>query len=387
MFRQIFGKKVRNICINIYWLFACRYFRMSPERFQHLNSLTAPYLTKACRNRVPISPEQRLAITLRYLATGDSQKSESFNFVVGRSTVSKIVRECCSALWQALAKTYIPTPTSDRAWKEIANEFMNEWNLPHVIGALDGKHIHIQCPKFGGSDFYNYKEFHSMNLMAICDAQYRFLWTDIGSYGRDNDASVFNRSDMFSMLDQNRLNIPASSCVNNINLPYVIVADEIFPLKTWLLKPYPGRNLSESKTIFNYKLSRARRTIGNAFGILTTKWRIFRRPIIASTDLVDLIVQACVCLHNYLLLTDNAKYLPTGFVDSYSDSGEIIEGQWRKEAQPGALARLAYQGALNQGNDAKNVRDRFCDYVNSIDGSLPWQIDHVRHDGRQERPC
>ena len=43
-----------------------------------------------------------------------------------------------------LAKKYLPTPSTEEAWKEIAEEFENEWNLPHVIGALDGKHIAIK---------------------------------------------------------------------------------------------------------------------------------------------------------------------------------------------------------------------------------------------------
>ena len=75
---------------------------MTPERFDHLCTLTKPHLTKKCWNRTPISAEQRLAITLRYLATGDSQASQSFNFLVGVSTVSKIVREGCRAIWQVL---------------------------------------------------------------------------------------------------------------------------------------------------------------------------------------------------------------------------------------------------------------------------------------------
>ena len=113
-------------------------------------------------------------------------------------------------------------------------------------------------------------------------------------------------------------------------MPFTLLGDEIFSLKHWLMKPYPGDNLTEERRVFNYRLSRARRTIENAFGILRARWRIFRGPIKANIDLIDDIVRACTCLHNYLLSTENARYLPScfylpsGFVDSYSSSGEFV---------------------------------------------------------------
>lgn len=300
---------------------------------------------------------------------------------MGIATVSKIVREGCAALWKALQPTYLQTPTTAEAWKEVANEFYQMWDLPHVIGALDGKHIAIECPSNAGSDYYNYKGFNSINLMAMCDASYRFLYVNIGGFGRENDAAIFSSSDLYDRLDNNSLNLPPPANINGFELPYVVVGDEIFALKQWLLKPYPGRNLAETEVIFNYRLSRARRTIENAFGILSCRWRIFRRPFKAKLDLVDAVVKACVCLHNYLLLTDTAKYTPAGFVDSYSSNGEIIHGEWRT-TQDCALLNLPPQGSNNFAATAKQVRNRFRDYVNSEVGSVPWQQDYVRNSGR-----
>ena len=87
-------------------------------------------------------------------------------------------------------------------------------------------------------------------------------------------------------------------------IPYFFVGDAAFPLKTYMLRPYPGRNLPESKRIFNYRLSRARRTIENTFSIMATKFRIFRRPMIANPDKVTRITKAVCCLHNYLKVSE-----------------------------------------------------------------------------------
>jgi len=82
----------------------------------------------------------------------------------------------------------------------------------------------------------------------------------------------------------------------------VIVADEAFALKTYLMRPYSrSQKLDQRKKIFNYRLSRTRRVVESSFGVLIAKWRIYRRPIIASVTLAKKIVQAIYYLHNFII--------------------------------------------------------------------------------------
>ena len=60
-------------------------------------------------------------------------------------------------------------------------------------------------------------------------------------------------------------------------MPHVIVGDEAFPLKTYLLRPYPGKNLSKDQIIFNYRLSYTSRIVENAFGISAARFRVYQR--------------------------------------------------------------------------------------------------------------
>ena len=76
-------------------------------------------------------------------------------------------------------------------------------------------------------------------------------------------------------------------------------------------------------------MSQVRRTIENAFGILSARWRIFHTPMRANIENIEKYVLACLFLHNYLRLTDNAFYCPAGFVDSFHETGNSKQGEWR----------------------------------------------------------
>lgn len=345
---------------------------MSPKRFKHLLTMVKSELEKDSQRREVITAAERLAICLRYLATGYSQQTQSFNFRIGRSTVSKIVNEVCAALWDKLSPEYLKMPSTMEEWQHIAQEFEEQLNFPNVLGAIGGKHIAIECPKFGGSSYYNCIKFHSTVLMAMCDAGYRFTFVDIGSYGSDNDASILNRTAFFQDLEDGSLPIPPPRNIDDQMFPYTFIGDEIFPLRTWLMKPYPGKNLSHEQRAFNYRLSRSRRTIENAFGIMTSRWRIFGGPIRANVETVDIIVKATMCLHNYLPYTDT---------DNYSSDGTITRGMWRQEGAEARLANIVQQGSNIHTISAKQTRDNWCHLLNSANHKLSYQDDLIRNCG------
>ena len=159
-------------------------------------------------------------------------------------------------------------PQTENEWLHVADRFKELWNFNNCIGAIDGKHIRIQPPPNSGSDYFNYKHFFSIVLMAIVDADYKFIYANIGCNGRISDGGVFRDSSIHQALEENRLNIPGPTTLPDSNkcVPYVLVADDAFSLSTYLVKPYSHTNLTREKRIFNYTLSRARRTVENAFG-------------------------------------------------------------------------------------------------------------------------
>jgi len=121
-------------------------FRMCPEGFENLLSWIAPSIVKSSKRRPTTSPAERLIITLRYLATGDAQFTIATSYRVSPTTITRIIRETTSVIWDVLCnKGYLLTPKSKVEWKKIANEFHELWNFPNCLGAIDGKHVIMQA--------------------------------------------------------------------------------------------------------------------------------------------------------------------------------------------------------------------------------------------------
>ncbi|XP_050516555.1 uncharacterized protein LOC126891424 [Diabrotica virgifera virgifera] len=212
-------------------------------------------------------------------------------------------------------------------------------------------------PISAGSYYYNYKGNHSIVLLAMCDSAYRFTYYNLEINGRISDGGVFRESNLSGALANNSLNLPPNRALpsRTSKIPYVLIADDAFPLTNRIMKPYPNRGLSDSEKIFNYRLSRARRMIESSFGILANRFRVLLNPINLNVDKVEKIILACLALHN-LLVSENFK----AYVEQ--DESQIIFSN-----------RLSNQAGNRLTDNAQNIRNEFKEYFNSNSGSVDWQ--------------
>lgn len=250
----------------------------------------------------------------------------------------------------------MPVPTRDM-WLEIADTFYKKTNFPNCVGAVDGKHVRCKNPKNTGTLYFNYRKFFSLVLMAAVDANLKFIAIDVGAYGKEGDSTVFSYSPFGRLLYSNMLNLPPPTCLPNTTenpQPFVLVGDEAFSIHTNLLRPYSRRNLNAEKRVFNYRLSRARRTVECAFGLLANKWRVFHTPMLVEPDFVDVITQACCVLHNFVRNRDGLNYEES-------------------ETYPFCDVQNFGTGPRQQGHE---IRDYFARYFLGP-GAVPFQHHHI----------
>ena len=279
-------------------------------------------------------------------------------FRLGKPTVSQAIPAVWDAVWDALNEELMPQLTRER-WEKIEKGFRFQWNFPNCIGAMDGKHVLVRSPPNSESKFHNYKGAFSIVLLAIADHQYRFSYVDIGGFGSNSDGNIFNTSKFGTDYINEKCDVPPPKALPNDSLgqvvPHCIVADEAFPLRPDLMRPYPRARhglLPRDQCIYNYRQSRARRTSESAFGILVARWRIFLTVICLLDVNVDKVIKATCILHNYLTADRPIEQLQIELgIDPETEDGNDTTG--------GCLLDLPNLHGYHSSNDAMGIRNVF----------------------------
>lgn len=201
--------------------------------------------------------------------------------------------------------------------------------------------------------------------MALVDANYNFIYVDVGAQGRISDAGVFNNCSLSEKLERNTMNVPVEEILpfSDLTCPYMVIADDAFPLRSYIMKPFSRRGMNKGEIIFNYRLSRARRVVENAFGILANRFRVFRAPMFVNTSTAKKIVLACTALHNMLHIRDNQETEITTAAEYDDFPVETSDG----------LAPLRCPVRIGRHLDeAKVLRDKLAHYFLGA-GRVEWQ--------------
>ena len=194
--------------------------------------------------------------------------------------VGKIIDQVSDVLWSKLSSKPLTGLDHDR-FLYIVVKFREKWSFCNVIGCIDGEHVCCKCPTKFGSLFYNYKLFFLVVLQGVTDSESIFIFIDVGAYGKQSDGGTFSASTLYNFLGdfESTLPKPASFEGSGIEMPFVVLGDEAYPLKMYLMKPFARKHLSCEEHAFNYRLSWARWCVECAFGILIAKWWLLNTAI------------------------------------------------------------------------------------------------------------
>ena len=272
---------------------------MTHDTFVILCNELRPHIQRQdTRFRKAICVEARVAMTIWRLATNAEFRTISALFGVGRSTVAEVVLDTCEVIRRELMPKYVRIPGND-SLREIVDGFLHRWGFPQTVAAINGTHIPISKPQYSAADYYNRKGYYSVLMQGLVDFRGRFMNVNIGWPGKVHDARVFANSVCYKDGCAGNLFPNWKKTLKNVEVPLLILGDPAYPLLPWLMKPYadyPGITAKERN--YNYRQSRARMCVENAFGRLKGRWRCLLKRMDYHIDNVPDVIATCVTLHN-----------------------------------------------------------------------------------------
>lgn len=278
-------------------------YRMSYESFVELCDILRPSLRvnrEMSRRRTstePIDAKIILATTLRWLSGGD-YITTSYMMGISVSTFYRITEKCLRAIVNN-ERLRIRFPTTDEEIREVARGFSamsTDRVMTGCVGCLDGYLIRTQCPRLSDAgngnvrSFFNGHYYHyGVNVQACCDHRCRFISVCIAMPGGQPDVSA------------HRVN-PLAKLIEKLPLGYFIAGDNAYTNSEHLLTPFSGTHKEDTRLgNFNFYLSQLRITVERAFGLVTSRFRILKAPLMHKLWKIKLIFMASTVLQNFCI--------------------------------------------------------------------------------------
>lgn len=267
-----------------------REFRMTKREIQDVCNLVRDDLQPVGNRSIDLTLEQKVLICLKTLKSGSFQNCSKDFMDVSQPTVSVVLAAFMDSIIKK-ASHFIYMPRSRDEILKAKNELYQIASLPGTIGCIDCTHIPIIAPHENEYAYVNRKKFHSINVQAVCDAN--FIFQDIVAKwpGSHHDSFILNTSSLYNRFEQGEF----GDCW--------LLGDSGYSLKSWLITPLSSPSTHQERK-FNKVHRKTRCLIERAFGLLKSRWRILDHTggylCYCPTKVAKMTLTCCI-LHNICL--------------------------------------------------------------------------------------
>ncbi|XP_069109344.1 putative nuclease HARBI1 [Argopecten irradians] len=284
-------------------------FRFDREGILFINDIVKDYIAPATGRNHSLPSFLQVLLALRFYATGKMQLCSGDNFNVDQSTVSRVIQRVTNALnRQEVVTKFISFPISAEAVRKHQADFYAVARFPGVIGAIDGTHIRILRPSINEPEFVNRKNFHSINVQIVVDANSRILDLVARWPGSAHDARILRESGLARIFEARMVPVKCH-----------LLGDSGYPCKNWLLTPYLNP-LPGQQTRYNSAHKTTRCIVERAIGQWKRRFHVLHGEIRLRPERVCKLITACGILHNIAKLL-NMPQLDNDDDDEDGDDG------------------------------------------------------------------
>ena len=274
-------------------------------------------------------------------------------FGIHQCTVTKVINQVCHAINNVLGPVYVHLPRDVNEMREKASQFELKFGMTQAFGCIDGTHVAIKRPPNSSQHFFNYKQFFSLNVQAVCENNGYFMDVECKWPGSVHDAKVFANSSVSKNLNSAKLPITYLPLLPGYAaIPNYLIGDPAYPLTQFCLKEYQSCS-NNGEVIFNSMLRSARNQIECAFGRLKARWGFLSRKVDLKFESIPSVVYSCFVLHNYCERNKNCGL----------DEEEVQFQIQQHQKEERSLPNLPDQVYSHNNSEGELVRSVLTEYI------------------------
>ena len=308
-----------------------RLFRFERENILQLTHGLSHRLQRETGRSNALPPIIQVCIALRFYGTGSMQLSLGSWLNVDQATVSRTVWRVTRSI-VAVYSNLVNLNTN-----ATKDGFYERYRIPNIVGAIDCTHIPIKKPpnRFHPDEYLNRKNFHSINVQAICNSEYKFTDVVVAWPGSVHDSRIFKNSSIYDKLINREIN-------------GVLLGDNGYSNLPILLTPFlnPQNDAEEN---YNRIHKTTRCVIERSFGQFKKRFFSMAIPLRINIERASTTIMACTILHNLAKSFNDPDFnidldAP---VDIPLPAGDIIFGNDLRLRRLGEIKRQEMVDALN----------------------------------------
>ncbi|KAL0860004.1 hypothetical protein ABMA27_010319 [Loxostege sticticalis] len=262
------------------------HFRLSKEVFNSLAEELRPYMRQQRRNTGVLS-------AVSFYAQRSYQKSvgSSYLFNMSQPSFSRCLHKVTNALnHPEILTKYIKFPFTREERENIMAKFMEKFGFPGTIGCIDGTHVALIRPVEHEETYYNRKNYHSLNVLIICDSQLNIIYADASFGGAAHDSFIWNQSPIKDYMQE----------LHNNGERCWLLGDSGYAQRPHMMTPILGAAPGTPEEHYTALHCRVRNTVERCTGVLKARWRCLLAHRVLHYDPImsGKIVNACIVLHN-----------------------------------------------------------------------------------------
>ncbi|KAJ8720661.1 hypothetical protein PYW08_006126 [Mythimna loreyi] len=265
-------------------------YRLSKDLVSNLCEDLEPLMKTNPKRTSDLTLETKVLTAIYVYAHGSHQKPASSAQQVAQQTVSAVLAEVTKAINHIeIRNKYIKFPETATERNSTKLRFYEKFGIPDVIGCIDGTHIAIVKPNEHEDRYNSGKNYHSLNVQLICNADMDIISVDASQPGARHDSFIWSEHPLKSHLEH-------LSTTESLWL----LGDSGYPLRKTMMTPILNANPDSPEAYYAEKHNKAWSVIEKTIGILKARFRclLVHHALHYQPQVAGYIANACVILHN-----------------------------------------------------------------------------------------